>query len=162
MRAPPIQYHPIGIVHSPFQDTAGMPIQPTGAAGILGSVEVFPDFAKGLRDLDGFSHIVLLYHFHRVQEVRLSVTPFLDSEPRGVFATRAPTRPNPIGLSVLKLLEIQGHVLCVEGVDILEGTPVLDIKPYVPQFDHQPTDRVGWLSGAVGEVRGQRSDDRFR
>ena len=157
-----IIYHPIGFVHSPFQDIQGMPIQPTGAAGVRGTVEILPELAEGLRDLEGFSHIILLYHFHRVRDVKLVVTPFMDSQPRGLFSTRAPKRPNPIGLSVVKLLRVEGHVLHVENVDILDGTPVLDIKPYVPDFDQHPVDRVGWLEGAKGRVRGKRSDDRFR
>jgi tRNA-Thr(GGU) m(6)t(6)A37 methyltransferase TsaA len=157
-----IIYHPIGVVHSPFQDIQGMPIQPTGAAGVRGTVEILPELAEGLRDLEGFSHIILLYHFHRVRDVKLVVTPFMDSQPRGLFSTRAPKRPNPIGLSVVKLLRVEGHVLHVENVDILDGTPVLDIKPYVPDFDQHPVERVGWLEGAKGRVRGKRSDDRFR
>ena len=139
-----------------------MPIQPTGASGIQAIVEVFPEFAEGLRDLEGFSHIILLYHFHRVQESRLTVTPFLDSQPRGVFATRAPKRPNPIGLSIVKLLGVEQSILHVENVDILDGTPLLDIKPYVPEFDQHPADRVGWLEQAKGSVQRTRSDDRFR
>ena len=157
-----ISYRPIGVIHSPFTDIGGMPIQPTGAAGILGSVEVLPEFATGLQDLAGFSHIILLYHFHRVQEVKLVVTPFMDSQPHGVFATRAPKRPNPIGLSIVRLLGIEQNVLHIENVDVLDGTPLLDIKPYVPEFDHHPADRVGWLEQAKGQVRRQKSDSRFR
>ena len=157
-----ITYRPIGIIHSPFTDIAGMPIQPRGAAGVRGSVEVRPEFAAGLQDLAGFSHVILLYHFHRVREARLTVTPFLDAQPRGVFATRAPQRPNPIGLSIVKLLGIEGNILHIENVDILDGTPLLDIKPYVPEFDQYPAERIGWLEQARGRVQGQRSDDRFR
>lgn len=157
-----INYRPIGIVHSPFPDIKGMPIQPTGATKTQGTVEVFPQFAEGLRDLEGFSHIILLYHFHQAQESRLLVTPFLDSRPHGVFATRAPTRPNPIGLSIVRLLSIEQNTLHIENVDILDGTPLLDIKPYVPEFDQHPADRVGWLEQARGRVRDKRSDDRFR
>ncbi|MBU0491612.1 MAG: tRNA (N6-threonylcarbamoyladenosine(37)-N6)-methyltransferase TrmO [Chloroflexi bacterium] len=157
-----IRYRPIGVIHSPFQDVEGVPIQPAGAMGIKGSVEVWPEFAPGLKDLEGFSHLILLYHFHRVQEPQLVVTPFLDAQPRGVFATRAPKRPNPIGLSVVRLLQVEGNTLQIENVDILDGTPLLDIKPYVPDFDHYTVDRVGWLEEAQGRVRGQRSDGRFR
>ena len=157
-----ITYRPIGIIHSPFTDIAGMPIQPRGAASVPGTVEVGPEFAAGLQDLEGFSHVILLYHFHRVQEARLTVTPFLDAQPRGVFATRAPQRPNPIGLSIVKLLGIEGNILHIENVDILDGTPLLDIKPYVPEFDQHPAERIGWLEQARGRVQGQRSDDRFR
>ena len=156
-----MNYRPVGIIHSPFKEIEDMPIQPTGAAGIQAIVEVFPEFAEGLRDLEGFSHIILLYHFHRVQESRLTVTPYLDSQPRGVFATRAPKRPNPIGLSIVKLLGVEQNILHVENVDILDGTPLLDIKPYVPEFDQHPADRVGWLEQAKGRVQRTRSDDRF-
>jgi tRNA-Thr(GGU) m(6)t(6)A37 methyltransferase TsaA len=157
-----ISYRPIGVIHSPFTDIEGMPIQPTGASGIRGTVEVFPEFTEGLKDLEGFSHIVLLYHFHRVQEAKLVVTPFMDSQPRGVFATRAPKRPNPIGLSIVKLLDIEQNILCIENVDVLDGTPLLDIKPYVPEFDQARADRVGWLEQARGRVQSKRSDDRFQ
>ncbi len=157
-----ISYRPIGIVHSPFTDIEGMPIQPTGAAGIQGAIEVLPEFAEGLRDLAGFSHVILLYHFHQVQEAKLVVTPFMDSRPHGVFATRAPKRPNPIGLSIVKLLGIEQNILHIENVDILDGTPLLDIKPYVPEFDQPGADRVGWLERTKGEVHNRRSDGRFR
>jgi tRNA-Thr(GGU) m(6)t(6)A37 methyltransferase TsaA len=138
-----------------------MPIQPKGAAGVRGEVEVYPEYRQGLKDLEGFSHVILIYHFHKVREQELIVTPFLDNEPRGVFATRAPKRPNPIGLSVVKLLHVDGGRLHVENLDILEGTPVLDIKPYVPAFDHPEVERVGWLEGAQDGVEHKRSDERF-
>jgi tRNA-Thr(GGU) m(6)t(6)A37 methyltransferase TsaA len=157
-----IVYQPIGVVHSPFRDVEGVPIQPTAATGIRGSVEVLPELVEGLQDLDGFSHIVLLYHFHLVRESRLTVTPFLDSRPRGVFATRAPTRPNPIGLSIVRLLNVEGNILHVENVDIVDGTPLLDIKPYVPEFDHHAAERTGWLEQARGQVQAQKADGRFR
>ena len=157
-----ISYQPIGIIHSPFKNVEGVPIQPTGAAGIQGSAEILPELAEGLKDLDGFSHIILLYHFHRVQESKLTVTPFLNSQPRGVFATRAPTRPNPVGLSVVRLLSIDRNILHIENVDIIDRTPLLDIKPYVPEFDQHPADRVGWLEKARREVRSKKSNGRFR
>jgi tRNA (adenine37-N6)-methyltransferase len=156
-----ILYRPIGVVHSPFDGIENVPIQPKAAGGIRGMVEVFPEFAAGLQDLDGFSHVILLYHFHRVTQARLTVVPFLDREPRGVFATRAPCRPNPIGLSVVRLLEIEGNALQIENVDIVNGTPLLDIKPYVPQFDQCEVDRLGWLAASEAKVEGMRSDDRF-
>jgi tRNA-Thr(GGU) m(6)t(6)A37 methyltransferase TsaA len=117
---------------------------------------------EGLKDLEGFSHIILLYHFHQAQEMKLTVIPFLNSHPRGVFATRAPRRPNPIGFSVVKLLRREENILHIENVDILDGTPLLDIKPYVPEFDEHPTDCIGWLEKAKGRVQGKRADDRFR
>ncbi len=157
-----IKYRPIGLVHTPFKKIEGMPIQPSGAAQIQGSVEIFPEFADGLQDIEDFSHLILLYHFHRTQASKLLVTPFLDSRSHGIFATRAPTRPNPIGLSIVRLLERVGNILQIENVDLLDGTPVLDIKPYVPEFDQHPADRIGWLEQARGQVRAKRSDDRFR
>ena len=156
-----IEYRPIGVIHTPFESLEGMPIQPTGALSVRGTVNIFPEYVKGLRDLDGFSHVMLLYHFHQAAEPKLVVVPFMDSQPRGVFATRAPTRPNPIGLSVVKLLKIEGRTLDVENVDILDGTPLLDIKPYVPEFDHHPADRVGWLEKATGIVQKKKADNRF-
>ena len=155
-------YQPIGTIHSPFKEIAGMPIQPPGAAGVRGQVEIWPEFAPGLRDLDGFSHVILLYHFHLVRESRLTVVPFLDSQPRGVFATRAPTRPNAIGLSVVKLLSVEQNVLHIENVDVVDGTPLLDVKPYVPEFDRQSVVRVGWLEQGRENVHAKRSDGRFR
>lgn len=157
-----ISYTPIGVIHSPFKDVEGMPIQPAGASGIEGTVEVSPDLAPGLKDLDGFSHIILIYHFHLSEGYSLQVKPFLDNTLRGVFATRAPRRPNAIGLSVVKLAGVTGNVLHVQDVDVLDGTPVLDIKPFVPEFDNRHTDKIGWLTGKdrlVGEIR---ADRRFR
>ena len=156
-----IEYRPIGVIHTPFKSLEGMPIQPAGALSVRGTVNVFPEYVKGLRDLDGFSHVMLLYHFHQAAEPKLVVTPFMDSQPRGVFATRAPTRPNPIGLSVVKLSKIEGCTLHVENIDILDGTPLLDIKPYVPEFDHHPADRVGWLEQAKKIVQNKKADNRF-
>ncbi len=156
-----IRYRAIGVVHSPYTDPRSMPIQPAGAAGVEGSVDIDPAYADGLRDLDGFSHIILLYHFDRAGPTRLVVKPFMDTVEHGVFATRAPTRPNPIGLSVVRLLEVDGNRLRIANVDILNGTPVLDIKPFVPAFDVFAVERTGWLAGAKDRVRKQRSDDRF-
>jgi|GEM_PF-153604 len=159
---PEIAYHPIGVIHSPFQDPRDMPIQPTGAAGAAGTAEVWPEFAAGLQDLEGFSHIILLYHLHQAGRPRLTVTPFLDTAPHGVFATRAPTRPNPVGLSIVRLLGREGNVLRLGSVDILDGTPLLDIKPYVAEFDRPRRSRAGWLEKAHGQVRTVRSDERFQ
>ena len=155
-----LAYQPIGIIHSPFEGIENVPIQPGAASGIRGTVEVFAEFSNGLQDLDGFSHIILLYHFHRVTQRRLVVIPFLDRQPRGVFATRAPTRPNPIGLSVVRLLAVQGSTLEIENVDILDGTPLLDIKPYAPTFDHHEVERTGWVGNA--SVQRKQSDGRFK
>lgn len=156
-----IEYQPIGIIHTPFTELAGMPIQPAGAEGVQGTVEVFAQYRDGLQDLNGFSHIMLLYHLHRSHGFTLRVIPFLDTSLRGVFATRAPRRPNPIGLSVVVLQRVEEGVLHVENVDILNGTPLLDIKPYVPVFDSQTPVRTGWLAEVQrGTVR-QKSDQRF-
>ena len=156
-----VTYRPIGSIHSPFKDLKDMPIQPTGQASAPGIAEVLPEFAAGLKDLEGFSHVILLYHLHKVHRVDLAVTPFLGSERRGVFATRAPTRPNPIGLSIVELVRVEGNRLYLGNVDILDGTPLLDIKPYVPEFDQPAAARAGWLEAVRGRVRSVKSDDRF-
>jgi tRNA-Thr(GGU) m(6)t(6)A37 methyltransferase TsaA len=157
-----ISYRPIGTIRSPFKGVEKVPIQPSAASGIRGTVEVSAEFAAGLQDLSGFSHIILLYHFHRVTESRLTVMPFLDDQTRGVFATRAPSRPNPIGLSIVRLLGIEENLLHVENLDIVDGTPLLDIKPYVPAFDHNEAERTGWLESSGARVKETRSDDRFK
>ena len=157
-----IEFQQIGLIRSPYKDIKGMPIQPTGAAGVRGTIEVYSEYIEGLKDLEGFSHIILLYHFHKVRETQLIVTPFLDSRPHGVFSTRAPKRPNPIGLSIVRLLEIEKGVINIENVDILDGTPLIDIKPYVPEFDCHPADRIGWLEQAKGRVHSHKSDHRFK
>ncbi|PTN38439.1 tRNA (N6-threonylcarbamoyladenosine(37)-N6)-methyltransferase TrmO [Desulfonatronum sp. SC1] len=156
-----IEMHPIGVIHSPFKELSGMPIQPAGAAGVLGTVEISEEYQAGVKDLDGFSHLILLYHFHGSQGFNLKVVPFMDTVPRGLFATRAPKRPNPIGLSIVELDRIEGGVLHIRNVDVLDGTPLLDIKPYVPKFDAHTQARVGWLETPGETVAEQRSDDRF-
>lgn len=157
-----IEYTPIGIIHSPFRELEGMPIQPAGAAGVKGTVELFEEFRGGLKDLDGFSHIILLYHFHRSQGFSLHIVPFMNHKPRGLFATRAPKRPNAIGLSVVRLEKIDDGVLHIQNVDVLDSTPLLDIKPYVPEFDNPGDVRTGWLEQASKSVSERISDDRFR
>ncbi|MBI4963082.1 MAG: tRNA (N6-threonylcarbamoyladenosine(37)-N6)-methyltransferase TrmO [Desulfomonile tiedjei] len=156
-----IVYKPIGIVRSPFKDVEGMPIQAKAAAGIRGTVELNPDLVTGLKDLEGFSHIILIYHFHGFRGYSLEVRPFLDDSPRGVFATRAPRRPNAIGISVVRLDGIIGTTLHVQDIDILDGTPVLDIKPFVPEFDNRQSESVGWLNGKLQEADVKKSDRRF-
>jgi len=156
-----ISYRAIGIIHSPFTDLRNMPIPPAGASSAPGTAEVFPEFEEGLKDLEGFSHIILIYHFHQVKRVDLTVIPFLDSKPHGVFATRAPTRPNPIGLSIVKLRSIEGCLLQLENVDVLDGTPLLDLKPYFADFDRPHGAKSGWLEKAKRKVQGARSDNRF-
>ncbi len=149
----------IGVVHSPFAQPAGVPIQPRYAQGVEGTVEVFQPFAEGLRDLDGFDRIWLVYWLDRAPPARLSVRPFKDDVERGLFATRAPCRPNPIGLSAVRLLAVHGAILHVRDLDVLDGTPLLDIKPYVPEFDCYEVRRIGWLGRAGGRTT---ADDRFR
>ncbi len=156
-----IKYKPIGVVHSPFKEPKGTPIQPTAAKNVEGTVEVFPEYAEGLKDLEGFSHIILIYHFHLVKKPSLKVKPFMDNEMRGVFATRAPSRPNPIGISVVHLLKIERNILYIQGVDIVDGTPLLDIKPYVPEFDMAEAQNIGWLKKNVHKLQKSKDDGRF-
>ncbi len=156
-----IIYRPIGIIHSVFTSLKEMPIQPTGSTSAPGTAEVFPEFAEGLKDLEGFSHVILLYHLHQAPRAELTVTPFLNMVKRGIFATRAPTRPNPIGLSIVRLLRVDDNWLELGNIDILDGTPLLDIKPYVPDFDCPEEARIGWLEAARGNIKDARSDDRF-
>ena len=155
-------YRPIGVIRTPHKEPKGTPIQPTGAQGIEGTIELNPEYHPCLKDLEGFSHVILLYHFHRAEGYSLQVKPYMDKDTHGVFATRIPGRPNPIGLSVVRLLDIEGGTLRIQDVDILDGTPLLDIKPYVPAFDHRETDRIGWLTGRSGDVRHTKSDGRLR
>lgn len=154
-----IEYRPIGVIHSPFTEQKGTPIQPSRAKGAKGAVEVFPEYVDALSDLDEFSHIYLLCHLHRSDGFNLKVIPYLDTVPRGLFATRAPRRPNPIGLSIVDLIGIEGNTLTVENIDMLEGTPVLDIKPFVDQFDERREVRTGWLERA--RAKRDLADDRF-
>ena len=161
-RVDPLSFVPIGIIQTPFADIAGMPIQPTGARGIRGSVRIFSKYAEGLRDIEGFSHLFLIYAFHHCTSYQLTVTPFLDTISRGVFATRAPRRPNAIGLSTVRLIEVKGTTLVIEDVDILDGTPLLDLKPYVPAFDSYPNASSGWLERTSQGAESFRSDERFR
>ncbi|NNG01235.1 MAG: tRNA (N6-threonylcarbamoyladenosine(37)-N6)-methyltransferase TrmO [Desulfobacteraceae bacterium] len=156
-----ISFNSIGTIHSPFKDRENMPIQPTGASGVEGTIEIEPEYVEGLKDLEGFSHIILLYFFHQTKTTRLTVTPFLDTQMRGVFATRAPSRPNPIGLSIVQLSKIEENVLTIKNIDVMDGTPLIDIKPYVPEFDGQAEARTGWLEKQKGKVKKRKSDKRF-
>ena len=156
-----ICYNPIGIIHSPFKKPEGTPIQAAAAKGVKGLVEIFPEYVDGLKDLDGFSHIILIYHFHLARKKLLLVKPFLDDELRGVFATRAPSRPNPIGLSVVKLNGVEENILYIENVDILDGTPLLDIKPCIPEFDFCRVERTGWIEKRIHRMDSRSDDGRF-
>jgi tRNA-Thr(GGU) m(6)t(6)A37 methyltransferase TsaA len=160
-RKPAFSYIPIGIIRSPFTEPAGMPIQPAGAVGVRGTIMIDEPFRDGLRDLDGFSRIILIYSFHQSKGYDLEVIPFLDTVPHGIFATRAPRRPNAIGISIVRLISVSGGELVIEGVDVLDGTPLLDIKPYVPEFDCFLDERPGWFAGCGDRVAGIRSDNRY-
>jgi tRNA-Thr(GGU) m(6)t(6)A37 methyltransferase TsaA len=155
-------YSPIGHVRSPYTRVDGMPLQTIAAAGVAGRVEVLPELADGLRDLAEFSHAWLLCHLDRSEGYETVVVPFLDDRPRSLFATRSPRRPNPIGLSLVRVVRVDGAVLHVEELDLLDGTPVLDIKPYVPLFDARETDRIGWFADAGPRVFDVRADVRYR
>ncbi|MHA1606247.1 MAG: tRNA (N6-threonylcarbamoyladenosine(37)-N6)-methyltransferase TrmO [Candidatus Freyarchaeota archaeon] len=156
-----VRYKPIGVIHSPFKRLRGIPIQSVAAERVHGTVEVFPEYAEGLKDLEGFSHIFLIYHFHLVGKPSLRVKPYMDDQERGVFATRAPARPNPIGISVVRLLKVEGVLLQVQGLDVVDGTPLLDIKPYVPQFDSRKAEKIGWLENRIHKLHVVRDDERF-
>jgi tRNA-Thr(GGU) m(6)t(6)A37 methyltransferase TsaA len=157
----PVTFTPVGVVHSPHKELSGMPVQPPSAAGIAGEIEIFPEFAEGLLDIEGFSRIMVFYHLHRSAGSLLSAIPFLDTVPHGVFASRIPRRPNPLGFSVVRLLSRDRNILKIADVDILDGTPVLDIKPYVPEFDSYPNESSGWFAGKLDDMSSKRSDDRF-
>jgi len=156
-----IKYKPIGIVHSPFKVPEGTPIQPVGAKGIDGTVDLFPEYVEGLKDLEGFSHIILIYHFHLSKGASLKVKPYMDNEVHGVFAMRAPSRPNPVGISVVRLVRIEGNILQIQDVDVVDGTPLLDIKPYVPKFDIREVEKIGWLDKNVHKLTTTKDDGRF-
>jgi tRNA-Thr(GGU) m(6)t(6)A37 methyltransferase TsaA len=157
-----ISFKPVGIIRTPFKSKAGMPIQPTGVKAAPGEIHIYPEFAAGIRDLEGFSHIILLYYFHKVKTAKLTVIPFLDTSPRGVFATRAPARPNPIGLSIVEIDRVVENVIHIKKIDVLNETPLLDIKPFVPAVDtpNSPV-RTGWLEKAAKNFPRKKSDNRF-
>ena len=154
-----LRIEPIGMIETPFHEAAGTPIQPSRAHGAQGKVRVNPQFWPGLQDLVGFERIWLIYWLHKQQGSSLLVTPFLDQQPRGVFATRAPARPTAIGISAVRLLGIEEGVLEVVDVDMIDGTPLLDIKPYVPEFDSYPASKAGWFDQSNSSSR--LADRRF-
>jgi tRNA-Thr(GGU) m(6)t(6)A37 methyltransferase TsaA len=153
----------IGIIHSPFTEIEGMPIQPTGAENVKGEIHVFKEYEKGLKDLDGFSHITLIYYLHECNGHSLEVTPFLDNSPKGIFATRSPKRPNNLGISVVKLNHVEKNILDISNVDILNGTPLVDIKPYVPQLYENTIKnlKIGWFENKHGDAKNKKADRRF-
>jgi tRNA-Thr(GGU) m(6)t(6)A37 methyltransferase TsaA len=152
---------PIGIIHSPFKEPRGTPIQPSAARDEEGNIHIFEPYRAGLKDLDGFSHILLVYFFHLVRQTSLEVIPFMDDQTHGIFATRAPGRPNPIGISTVRLVQVKGNILTIRDVDIVDGTPLLDIKPYIPGFDMKDDIRIGWLQKNISKLPGSKDDGRF-
>ena len=156
----PISYRPIGTIHSPFTAEAGMPIQGE-FSDASGTIELDEEYVDGLRDLEGFSHIIIVYHFDRSEGYDLETEPYLEDEPRGLFATRAPRRPNPIGLSIVEVTDVSGSTISVEGIDVLDGTPLLDLKPYVPTFDRVEEAKIGWMTDVIANESRHRADDRF-
>lgn len=164
MKIQELIYNPIGIIHSEHKVAEETPVQPIYAQGCKGQVEIFIQFTEGLKDLEGFSHIYLIYHFHRSSpETKLIVKPFLQDVEHGVFATRMPCRPNAIGLSVVELEKIDGRILHIRGVDILDGTPLLDIKPCTSKFDLHNIKKSGWqdeVNEEIARQRGKRKHNR--
>ncbi len=140
-----IVLNPIGVIHTPHKDVKNMPIQPIAAEGIKGYIKVLPEYAGGLKDLEGFSHITLLYHFHKIKGFELQVVPFMDTQKRGIFSCKAPKRPNAIGISTVRLLRVEGNILHIEQVDMLDGTPLIDIRPFYPRYDNRENVTIGWL-----------------
>lgn len=156
-----IIFDQIGTIFTPFKTREGMPIQSNGAKGIKGKIVLNKELSIGLNDLIGFSHIILIYYFHKSESFELEIKPFLDNKKRGVFSTRAPKRPNSIGISVVKLLEIENNTLYIENIDILNGTPLLDIKPYVAEFDNHKVENNGWIENKIKKLNTIKSDNRF-
>jgi len=155
-------FSPIGIVHSRHTKPEETPIQPVFAADCKGQIEVFPEFEEGLMDVERYSHLYLLYYLHKAGEVRLLAKPFLQNQLHGIFSTRATARPNYIGLSIVKLVRREKNILYVEGVDILDGTPLLDIKPYLARFDRVDTQRNGWQDGVDEETAWKSGRQGYR
>lgn len=163
MQSKQITINSIGIIHTPFNDINGMPIQPLAAKGVQGHIELFPEYLEGLTDLEGFSHITLLYYFHKINGYDLLVKPFMDTETHGIFSTKSPKRPNSIGCSTVKLLGIENNIVHIEMVDMLNGTPLIDIKPFFSKFDNRINTKSGWLDNQENIlIRNLRSDTRFK
>ncbi|HAA53421.1 MAG TPA: tRNA (N6-threonylcarbamoyladenosine(37)-N6)-methyltransferase TrmO [Myxococcales bacterium] len=156
-----LDIQPIGVIHSPHTSIEDMPIQPKGAVEVIGHILIDEEYVDGLKDLEGFSHIYLLYHFHKATRVETEVVPFMDTQKRGVFSTRSPLRPNHIGLSIVNVIGVKGRKIFVKGIDVLDETPLLDIKPYIAPFDAVRESTTGWMEGSEEDVRNKRSDDRF-
>lgn len=156
----PICLTPLGVIHSPFSELNGMPIQAAAAKHVSGTIELYPAYADGLKDIEGFSHLILIFYLHLTEEPRLQVVPYLDTVPHGVFATRSPKRPNRLGMSVVRLLRVEGNILHVQDLDIVDGTPLLDIKPYIPQFDDRANARIGWFEKNIERMHTVRAGER--
>lgn len=156
-----ISIQPIGKIFSKHLTPKGTPIQFSGAKDSFGTIEIFSEYQKGLKDVEGFSHIILLYFFNQIKKSKLSVKPFMDDCEHGIFATRSPSRPNPIGLSIVKLIKVEENKLFVQGLDILNETPLIDIKPYVPNFDAIEAEKIGWLEKNVHKHSTTKDDGRF-
>jgi len=157
-----VSYKIIGIIRSEHVLPSETPIQPCFAEGCKARVELLPEYEEGLNNIEGFSHLILIYHLHQAGSMSLTVKPFLQDMERGVFATRHPCRPNPIGISTVRLLRRDGATLFVENVDILDGTPLLDIKPYAAKFDYSEAARSGWLDTVNKEAARQRGRRGYR
>ncbi|VBB44693.1 conserved hypothetical protein [uncultured Paludibacter sp.] len=160
----PIKINPIGTIHTPHKSIDNIPIQPIAAEGTKGHIELLPEYVKGLKDMEGFSHITLIYHFHKINGYELKVIPFMDTVERGIFACKAPKRPNAIGISTVKLLGIENNIIHIEQVDMLDGTPLIDIKPFYPRYDNRLADvKIGWLEKNKDiPLDKLRSDKRFK
>ena len=158
-----IIFHPIGVIHSPHKVMSKTPIQPVFCSDIKGTVVLDAEYADGLKDLQGFSHIYLFYYFHQSQKTCLRLKPYLSDQEHGIFATRAPHRPNKLGMSVVRLMKIEDTILHVKDIDILDGTPLFDIKPYIQRFDSRENTRSGWqdtIPDDVASVRGLRNSEQ--
>ena len=157
-----ISYQPIGYIQTPFMTISDMPIQPSGANCAEGIIELNPDLVPGLFDLEGFSHLILIYHFHLIKGHKLYVIPFMDDQPHGIFATRAPARPNPIAISIVELRKVENNFIYISGVDMINGTPLLDIKPFFTKYDNRTNAKAGWLEGKGHiDIAKIKSDNRF-
>jgi tRNA-Thr(GGU) m(6)t(6)A37 methyltransferase TsaA len=144
-----IKYKPIGIIHTPFKNKDDVPSSTRLGKDIKGTVEVKPELVDGLKDLHGFSHIMLIFNFHESKGFKLYAKPPLDDVKRSLFATRSPARPNPIGISIVKLEKIEGNIIHISNLDMLDGTPLLDIKPYIPHWEPNDQIKIGWLEGKI-------------
>jgi tRNA-Thr(GGU) m(6)t(6)A37 methyltransferase TsaA len=156
-----IKFRAIGVIYTPWQSRKNIPVQPIGGIGVKGKIVMESEFIPYLKDVDGFSHLILLYFMHLVNMHNAQVIPFLDNVPRGLFSTRAPNRPNPIGLSIVRLIKIEKNILHIQDLDMVDGTPLLDIKPYIPAVDSVQTENIGWLRNKVKNFQIKRSDARF-